>query len=306
MPCYHPIEIEHPTRKKYRLEGRRLNKYEQLLIPRALLVPCGKCPQCVRRRQRDWKVRIMAEHKVFNYRGCFFVTLTFDDDHLLKYWKGDGSPCITQNFKDYDLPRIVRLFLERVRKKTGKSVRHVFIPEFGNPLKHTGRLHLHGLLFGCTLSREDLLSCWSNGFIHVHYYCDARTSGYITKYLTKDMSNPTPVFVSAGIGSSLVCPGTRKMAERILRGIDTDTRICFNGYKYGMPLYIYNKLFDYLDRFIISYRRDPLDFAGLHFETIDKLLSYKDFLASINPGPPPRNYSSGGCLLTFKSTEFYV
>lgn len=281
-----------------------MNKYEELLIPRSLLVPCGKCPQCIRRRQRDWKVRIMAEHKAFNYRGCFFVTLTFDDSHLLRYWKGEGEPRITQKFSDYDLSRIVRLFLERVRKKTGKSIRHVFIPEFGDPLRHTGRLHLHGLLFDCRLNRDELLSCWSNGHIHVHYYCDARTSGYITKYMTKDMSNTVPIFVSAGIGSCLVSPGTRKMAERILRGIDVDTRLDFNGFKYGTPLYVYNKLFDYMDRFIISYRRNPLDFAGMHFDSIDRLLAYKDFLASINPGPPPRPSFSNRDLLAFSFTEF--
>lgn len=306
MPCFHPIEIEHPTRKKYRNEGRRLNAYEELLIPRRILVPCGRCPQCVRRRQRDWKVRIMAEHKAYNYRGCFFVTLTFDDDHLLKYWKGEGAPRITQKFSDYDLSRIIRLFLERIRKRTGSSVRHVFIPEFGDPIKYTGRLHLHGLLFGCTLTRDELFSCWSNGHIHVHYYCDARTSGYITKYITKDMSNPTPIFVSAGIGSCLVDSSTRKLAERILRGVDCDSRLNFNGFKYGMPLYVYNRLFDYMDRFIVSYRRDPLCFSGFRFEDIEQLLAYKAFLASINPGPPPRPRFSNFDLLTFNSPEFHV
>lgn len=306
MPCYHPIEIEHPTRKKYRLEGRRLNKYEEMFIPRSLLVPCGKCPQCVRRRQRDWKVRVMAEHKAYGYRGCFFVTLTFDDEHLLRHWRGEGPFRITQKFSDYDLSRIVRLFLERIRKKTGRSVRHIFIPEFGDPVKHTGRLHLHGLLFGCTLTRDDLLSCWSNGHIHVHYYCDARTSGYITKYITKDLSNPTPVFVSPGIGSCLANSATRKFAEKILRGVSVDTRLDFNGFKYGMPLYIYNKIFDYMDRFIIAYRRDPLDFAGFHFSDLESLLAYKAFLANINPGPPPRLSYSNYDLLTFDSSEFYV
>lgn len=306
MSCFHPIEIEHPTRKKYRLENRRMNKYEELLIPRRILVPCGRCPQCIRRRQRDWKVRIMAEHKAYNFRGCFFVTLTFDDDHLLKFWKGDGAPRITQNFSDYDLSRIIRLFLERVRKKTGRSIRHVFIPEFGDPVRHTGRLHLHGLLFGCTIDRDTLLSCWSNGHIHVHYYCDARTSGYITKYMTKDMHNKVPVFVSSGIGESLVNSSTRKLAERILRGLSADTRLDFNGFKYGMPLYVYNKLFDYLDRFIVSYRRNPLDFAGMTFSSLDELLSYKEFLSSINPGPPPRPDFSNSSFSVFKSTEFDV
>lgn len=294
MACYHPLHIVHPTRRKWKRDKYIPNSYENMLIPNFLDVPCGKCPQCIRRRARDWKVRIMAEHARFKYRGCRFVTLTFSDEMLFRYWKGDGSPKVTQRYENYDISLIVRRFLENLRKRTGKSVRHVFIPEFGSSKNHTKRLHIHGILFGCFLSRETLESSWRNGFIHVHNYCDARTSGYITKYLTKDITTRCPVFVSAGIGDNLVNPSLRRKVEKTLRSIPlrlpgkSDLRLNFNGYLYGMPLYIYNKLTDWFERFSYSLYRNPLEFAGILWPDESTLSDYKSYLASLHSGPPKR------------------
>lgn len=43
-------------------------------------VPCGKCIECVRRRQADLTVRIVTEAQ--NYNTMHFVTLTYDNDHV--------------------------------------------------------------------------------------------------------------------------------------------------------------------------------------------------------------------------------
>lgn len=309
MACYHPLRIVHPTRRKWKRDKYIPNSYENMLIPNFLDVPCGRCPQCLRRRARDWKVRIMAEHSRFKYRGCRFVTLTFSDDMLFRYWRGAGSPTITQRYEDYDIRLIVRRFLENVRKRTGKSVRHVFIPEFGSSPNGTKRLHIHGILFGCFLPRETIEASWRNGFIHVHNYCDARTSGYITKYLTKDISTRCPIFVSAGIGSNLVTPSLRRKVEKVLRSISyrsterPDLRLNFNGFLYGMPLYIYNKLFDWFDRFSLSLYRNPLEFAGILWPDERTLSDYKLYLASLHTGPPLRLFLNSLECSSFSSNS---
>lgn len=288
MPCYHPVRIVHPTRRKWKREGYIPNTCEAQLIPSFLTVPCGRCVQCLRRRARDWKVRIMAEHARYKYRGCRFVTLTFSDDELSPFWIGEGSFCHSQRFEDFDIALIVRRFLERVRKLTGKSVRHVFIPEFGSSPDGTHRLHLHGILFDCFLKVEFLEKLWKHGFIHVHSYCDARTSGYITKYMTKDLATRTPVFVSSGIGSNLVTASLRRKFERYLRSLKEDLRLNFNGFLYGMPLYVYNKISDWIERFSISLRRNPLEFAGIEWSDMSALEEYKDYLRTLHSPPPLR------------------
>jgi hypothetical protein len=53
----------------------------------------------------------------------------------------------------------VKRMLERIRKKTKKSVRHWFITELG---ENTGRIHLHGICWG----NPDLVKeNWKYGFV---------------------------------------------------------------------------------------------------------------------------------------------
>lgn len=43
-------------------------------------VPCGKCIECVKRRQNDIAVRVATEAQ--NYNSMHFVTLTYDNEHV--------------------------------------------------------------------------------------------------------------------------------------------------------------------------------------------------------------------------------
>ena len=49
------------------------------------------------------------------------------------------------------ITKIHRLFLERIRKQTGKSVKHWCVTELGG--NATERIHIHGILWG-----EDIAS----------------------------------------------------------------------------------------------------------------------------------------------------
>ena len=46
-----------------------------------ILIPCGKCVSCRLKKSRDWSVRLMCEKRV-TLRKSYFLTLTYDDDHL--------------------------------------------------------------------------------------------------------------------------------------------------------------------------------------------------------------------------------
>ena len=73
--------------------------------------------------------------------NAYFLTLTITDEYYAvlknKYNLEDDNDIAT---------KAMRLCLERVRKSTGKSVKHWFITELGHD--KTERLHLHGIVWG--------------------------------------------------------------------------------------------------------------------------------------------------------------
>ena len=83
---------------------------------------------------RDWET-------VRQTPNAYFLTLTIDDKSYKqiskKYKLKDDNDIAT---------KAIRLCLERVRKLTGKSVKHWFITELGH--EKTERLHLHGIVWG--------------------------------------------------------------------------------------------------------------------------------------------------------------
>ena len=73
--------------------------------------------------------------------NAYFLTLTIDD----KSYKQLKQKYNLKNDNDI-ATKAIRLCLERVRKQTGKSVKHWFITEMGH--EKTERLHLHGIVWG--------------------------------------------------------------------------------------------------------------------------------------------------------------
>ena len=100
---------------------------------------CGDCLECRKQKQRAWKVRMNEE--IRNNPNAYFMTLTIDNESYAKL-QADA-----EDKTDNDIAtKAIRLCLERVRKQTGKSVKHWFITEMGHG--KTERLHLHGIVWG--------------------------------------------------------------------------------------------------------------------------------------------------------------
>ena len=106
---------------------------------RYVTAACGDCYECRRQKQRQWVVRMSEERR--QTPNAYFLTLTIDDKSYKqlkqKYKLKDDNDIAT---------KAIRLCLERIRKKTGKSVKHWFITELGH--EKTERLHLHGIVWG--------------------------------------------------------------------------------------------------------------------------------------------------------------
>lgn len=177
-------------------------------------------------------MRLLYELREFP--NSIFVTLTFDEPSLCR-------------FKD-NPNKSLSLFLDRVRKKYGKQVRHWFVSEYG---KKRGRLHYHGILFDIDINNDDLESLWQYGNTFVGYANDV-TARYIVKYLTKDdtkgVKKPPRVISSKGIGSSFLDTHDCKLLQKQLA-----TSFTINGYKVPLPRYYLDKMYNEREKELISY-----------------------------------------------------
>lgn len=162
-------------------------------------------------------------YELQRFPNSIFITLTFDNPSL-------------SEFKD-NPNRSIRLFLDRVRKKYGKQVRHWIVAEYGSK---RGRLHYHGILFDINIGNDELFSLWKYGNTFVGY-ANEITAKYIVKYLTKQDTKgiaPPRIISSKGIGDSWLstpeCQFALKAYERVLY---------VGGKPMPIPRYYLNKMF---------------------------------------------------------------
>ena len=240
--CLYPRFIKNPRYKVAK------GKYDFGTITdermKYVAIGCGNCIECRQQKSREWQTRLHEELKINKF--AYFVTLTFSNESLQKLMKkynvGETNAVATV---------AVRLFLERYRKKHGKSVRHWLITELGH--ENTKRIHLHGILFpNKELTNEELTKLWQYGRTDTGKYCNAQSINYIVKYVTKidnDHKNYKPIIIcSAGIGKSYVeNKFNRKKHE--FKDKDTNEKYTLNnGKEIALPIYYRNKLWSEKER----------------------------------------------------------
>lgn len=192
MPCSSPIWIRNRRyfdKKNPCRNGSDVAKSALALRPwdvarQWLMVPCGKCEDCLRRQRNDWFVRIereLARCKA-DSQQAIFITITiapkYYDEALL------------------DPSWFIRKFNERLRHKLGHSFKHAFFQEFGTH-PETGnepRLHFHGFLFGTNVLYNTIRSAVGDlGFLWLVKATHKRAR-YCVKYVTKQIQfNPEEI-----------------------------------------------------------------------------------------------------------------
>lgn len=197
---------------------------------------CGKCYECRKQKARAWQVRMSEETR--HNPNALFVTLTITDESFneiaKKYKLKTEEECIK---------KMIRLWLERVRKTTKKSLKHWFTTEKGG--NRTERYHLHGIVWGAkdtTLITE----LWKYGFVFVGSFVNEQTINYITKYITKkDVKHPNfspTILCSAGIGENYLSRSDSEL-NRFRGKQTTETYRLRNGTKLNLPIYYRNKIY---------------------------------------------------------------
>lgn len=240
--CLYPKYIKNP---KYKPNKKNKGKPPVFTDMRLLYVPtkCGCCIECRKEKQREWRVRLEEELRSnFGY----FTTLTISPEGIkdieeksgLK-WEENPNEIATKG---------LRLFLERVRKDIGKSIRHWCVTELG---EKKDRIHLHGIFFG-QKSAELIRKHWKYGFVFIGGYCSSRSVNYMTKYMLKvDIKHPEfkqIVLASAGIGAGYMDRLDYLWQKQNYKNINVATYTFRNGTKMAMPKYYKNKIFTEKER----------------------------------------------------------
>lgn len=173
-------------------------------------IPCGKCIACRLKRSREWADRCMLELPY--HKQSYFVTLTYDDDHLRDGFTVEDNGFITA------YPTLIKedlqKFFKRLRKnyKKDNHIKYYACGEYGSI---TFRPHYHAIIFGLELDDLEvykqsrlgfnyynsafLNSCWSFGYVviaDVSWDTCAYTARYILK---KQLGEKSDIYDRLGI-----------------------------------------------------------------------------------------------------------
>lgn len=232
---------------------------------------CGKCYECKKQKGRAWQVRLSEE--IRNDPNAIFVTLTISDES----WEKLRKKYSYSSENDY-IKKMVRLFLERIRKQTKKSVKHWFATERGE--NNTERYHLHGLIWGDT-NGELTKSLWQYGFVFIGQYVNEKTTNYVTKYITKldeKHKDFTPITLcSAGIGKGYLNRSDSEL-NRYREKKTIETYRLRNGTKINLPIYYRNKIYTEEEReklFLEKIEKGKVWICGIECDINDEETYFK-------------------------------
>lgn len=276
MQCLHPLDVRNPKTGSY------------------MLVPCGKCPACLHRRQNEWAYRLMLED-VYSPTPTYFGTLTYEDSNLEINDK--GLPTLN--------PSTLSSFLKRTRQKLfrdyGCTVRWFACGEYGDTFL---RPHYHFMLYDCTAPFNELQAIieqmWPNGFVTLSYITPQRAK-YVAKYTIKQLTDTfedvVPPFATMtrrpAFGRAVFNDSKQIDKWRNLRSF---TVYDIQGTPYNMPRYIRERVFSKKDlqirQFAYEVGRDlsyngfvsyqaKVDYEYSFLDNYERLFYYRESLKGI-------------------------
>lgn len=188
-----------------------------------LLVPCGKCPSCIKNYRRQWSLRCEAEAKC--HKVSCFITLTYDPEH-------NPGVLVKGHLKE---------FIKKLRNR-GIAVRYFGCGEYAS------QPHYHIILFGYMPDDLSLISksksgfhlykskfvenLWKKGLCTVQEF-DSAVAGYVAGYVDKKIEDRDSFLIMSnrpGIGHDYYIRHVMKLYEN-------DNFISKNGFVAGLPRY---------------------------------------------------------------------
>lgn len=243
--CLYPRLIKN---RKYTANKKNGGNVPEIKDPRTLWVPvgCQKCIECKKQKARAWSIRLQEEIRT-NKTGKF-VTMTFSNESIAEIIKE-----VTKGAEGYEIDNeiatiAVRRFLERWRKKHGRSVKHWLVTELGQgknaQWQGTENLHLHGIIF--TEDKKEIRKMWQYGFVYLGDYVSEKTVNYMTKYTSKvdplHKEYNAKILTSPGIGAKYTERHDAK-TNKYKPGETDETYYTRTGEKINLPIYYRNKIY---------------------------------------------------------------
>jgi len=235
--CYYPKIIKNP---KYRPNKKNKGRVPYCKDKRMLYitVPCGVCKECVKRKQSEWIARISYELKSPKRKDekPYFVTMTFDDEHIAEIGADKAENVTTDQFKE-----VIKAWQKRYYKLCKRTPRHWIVNEWGEDCSH--RIHAHGIIW-TNVDEDTLKKTWKYGFLDIGKKgANEASAAYAVKYITKnwgDERKKSKIFASKGLGANYIKLESQRHTyegERTIKYIRDQ-----KGTKRSMPQYLRLKL----------------------------------------------------------------
>lgn len=282
--CLYPRLIKN---KKFTANKKNGGVVPPVNDERTLYVPvgCGKCIECMKKKAREWQIRLSEE--IRTAENAKFITLTFKEEALVHlmyeaeiYIEGLPSKKAKNKIEENEVARIAtRRFLERWRSKYGKSVKHWFVTELG----HTGteRIHMHGIIW-TDKTKEEIEERWGYGMIWIGEYVNEKTINYIVKYIHKideDHKGYQPkVLTSAGIGRNYINRYDAHNNKYNSKGETNEAYKFRNGLKSALPIYYRNKIYSEEEREKLWIEKLDKEERWINGEKVSTENGYKEYL----------------------------
>lgn len=217
--CEQPVAVELKGRQRlYREKYVSVTGSRPETRPRFvdMFVRCRKCRTCLAAKAAQWRLRASGEYR--QSERTWLCTFTLDPashnqmlfrahSRLRKAGVKIGELSDDEQFleREKESFREVQLWMKRLRKNSGSSLRYLAITE-----KHkSGLPHYHVLLHETDPERpvrynRHLKASWRLGFAKFNLVSDVRGAVYAVKYLTK--SPVARVRASAHYGAAAAAP----------------------------------------------------------------------------------------------------
>lgn len=161
-------------------------------------IPCGKCIGCRLDYSRGWADRCVMESLCHDPDECWFITLTYDDDHIVT----EKRSLLTEKGTLTLYPKDVQDFLKRLREYWHRvyrvdGIRFFMCGEYGST---TFRPHYHLLVYGLPIKdlkpfhknelgqmlyvSDEIQDLWKQGFILIGTMT-WETCAYTARYVLK-------------------------------------------------------------------------------------------------------------------------
>lgn len=156
-------------------------------------VPCGYCLNCRVDKQNQLQHR--CEYELINFKCGAFVTLTYDDYHIVDKLRNDSEGNLVATLSKKDLQLFLYRLRQNIKRKMPDNIlsnhhfKYLAVGEYGGDGQIFDRPHLHILFFGLDFAvcKKIFMKSWQGqGNIKVLPILEGGIA-YCLKYLDKQL-----------------------------------------------------------------------------------------------------------------------